>query len=62
MRNKVYTKRDRLSFGKHKGEQLIDVIVGDPHYLTWCIENIDGFELDNDAYEMYETFLEPQSA
>lgn len=53
-----YSKTDILPFGKHKDETVFSVIVHNVSYITWCIENISGFELDNDAYEFYETFLE----
>lgn len=30
-----------LSFGKHKGEKLIDVAVSDPSYIEWAKENMN---------------------
>lgn len=57
--NKQYSKSNTLPFGKHKGESIRSVIVHDAKYLEWCIENIEGFELDDEAYKMYETFLQP---
>jgi uncharacterized protein (DUF3820 family) len=42
---------DRLSFGKHNGREVWDLIEREPDYLFWCIENIKGFELDNEAFE-----------
>lgn len=44
----------RFPFGKYKGDQLWLVIDTDPGYVDWCIDNIDGFELDNEAYERYQ--------
>ena len=37
-----------------KGDPLWLVIDTDPGYIDWCIENVDGFELDNEAYERYQ--------
>jgi len=43
--------QDVFKFGKHKGEQLEDVIEDDPDYIRWCCENdIGGF--DNEAPEV----------
>ena len=36
----------KLTFGKHKGKTIEDVLEDDPRYLRWCMENIDDFELD----------------
>jgi len=27
-------------------------------YVTWCIENVGGFVLDNDTHEAYEAFAD----
>ena len=40
-------------FGKYKGDALWLVIDTDPSYIDWCIENIDGFELNNEAFQRY---------
>lgn len=42
---------DIFTFGKHKGEQLEDVIEDDPEYVEWlCQEEIVNF--DDEAYEL----------
>lgn len=46
-----------LSFGKYKSDPLWHVIETDPSYITWCIENVEGFELDNEAYDLYQKAL-----
>jgi hypothetical protein len=56
--NKYWTKTDTFPWGKHQGETLMSVIVGDVSYITWCIENVKGFVLENEAYEAYEKFAE----
>lgn len=33
---------DRMPFGKHKGEEIEDLIVDHPSYLGWLFE--DGFK------------------
>jgi hypothetical protein len=30
---------DIFKFGKHKGDQLEDVLDDDPDYIAWCVEN-----------------------
>lgn len=40
-----------LRFGKHQGETILEVLKSTPDYLWWCIDNVDGFELENEAYE-----------
>jgi len=41
---KLYTTfNQRLHFGKHKGEKLSHVLLKDPKYLKWCIQNIPNF-------------------
>jgi len=42
---------DLFTFGKHKGEQLEDVIHDYPDYIAWCCEN-NVVEFDNEALEL----------
>lgn len=42
---------DLFTFGKHKGDQLEDVIYDDPDYIAWCCENGVVF-FDDDALEL----------
>lgn len=51
---KVYGLNDRLTFGKHKDKLVKMIIRNDPEYILWCLENIDGFELDVDAEDALE--------
>ena len=48
----------KFDFGKHKGKNVAEIIENEPTYIKWCIENIDNFELDNEAYEEYECAIE----
>lgn len=42
---------DEFTFGKHKGEQLEDVIHDDPQYIEWLImEGVADF--DDEACEL----------
>jgi hypothetical protein len=45
-------------FGKYKDRMIEEICSEDPKYLEWCIENIKGFVLSNDAYKMYEESIE----
>lgn len=53
----IYKPDDTLTFGKHEGEKLEDVIVDDPTYVAWCCDEIDGFELDEEAAQLLETSM-----
>jgi hypothetical protein len=54
----VWSLEQVLPFKEHAGETVRDVIINDVDYITWCIENMDSFILDNGAYALYERFLE----
>jgi hypothetical protein len=41
-------ENDRLSFGKHRGKTLGEVIKVDPQYLIWANENVSFFQLTPD--------------
>ncbi len=40
-----------FTFGKHKNEQVEDVIEDDPEYIRWLIEN-DVVQFDDEALEL----------
>lgn len=42
--------QDEFTFGKHRGQQLEDVIEDDPGYIEWCVGN-DIVEFEEDALE-----------
>ncbi len=56
MSNKILQIDTRLTFGKYVGCTLESIIESDISYITWCIDNLDNFELSNEAYDIY-TFL-----
>ena len=37
---------------------VLQVLVEDVKYVSWCLENVSGFVLDTDAQEAYEAFKE----
>ncbi len=39
-----------MPFGKYKGEPLWWVIEADAAYVDWCLENVDGFALNDEAW------------
>jgi uncharacterized protein (DUF3820 family) len=45
----VYDLDTPLAFGKYKGRTVEDVLQCDPAYLLWAMENVDQFEVDDDA-------------
>lgn len=54
---KQYSLDSELPFGKYKGSTIEMVIYDDPKYLTWCIENIRDFVLNDEAYVLYSQEL-----
>lgn len=47
----VFRKHYTLTFGKYKGKKIEDVIEEDPKYLLWAHENIEWFQLSDEALE-----------
>lgn len=49
------TDRDtELTFGKYKGLTVGEVILYDPQYLLWAIDNLDWFDLDHKLMDEIE--------
>ncbi len=53
----VYTMQSILRFGKHKTEEISEIIINDPKYIEWCL-NEKIFELDKTSYKYFEVSLE----
>lgn len=53
-----YKLTDALKFGKHKGKLVADVIDAHPDYITWCMESVTGFTLDEEAMDAWDAALE----
>ena len=49
--NRPYRLDDEISFGKYKDDTILEIIKTDPSYLGWALENVEGFELDAEAFE-----------
>lgn len=41
-----------FGFGKYKGESYSRVILKDPTYVAWCLENVKGFSLHHSEQEL----------
>lgn len=46
----MLTLESILTFGKHKGEQVEDLIEDNPSYIRWLMENTDMI-FDEEVYE-----------
>lgn len=44
---------DTMKFGKHKGEEIEDLLYDDPSYLVWLVEE-EVVELDSEVIEQME--------
>lgn len=42
---------DTFKFGKHKGDQVEDVIEDDPDYIAYCVEK-DIVQFDEETLEL----------
>lgn len=49
--------QDTFLFGKHRNEAVEEVIVDDPSYVEWCLDEVEGFELDEEATQLLATSL-----
>ena len=46
---KEYTLETELTFGKHSGINVKQIIEGMPDYINWAILNLDHFYLDEES-------------
>lgn len=55
---------DTFTFGKHKGEQLTDVVDSDVGYVYWCACKIDWFRemLKQEHSNLYALLIKTQRA
>ena len=47
---KILTLDDKIPFGKYKGKEIWKILEDDSRYLKLCVDNLDSFELDNEAF------------
>ena len=45
----IFTLASNVTFGKYKNRPVQDVMDTDPNYFEWCIDNIEWFNLDQEA-------------
>ena len=56
----VFKLETKLNFGKYKGETIQEIIDdGNAEYLEWCMDNIEWFELDDNAGKLVDSILYP---
>jgi hypothetical protein len=51
-KSKFFAMGDTLTFGKYEDEVLDTVIQTDPTYIVWCIRNIEGFLVSEEAEDL----------
>lgn len=49
---------DKMQFGKYKGLTIQEVIEDHLHYMEWLLDEVENFELDDEAMKFYEEDLE----
>ncbi len=49
---------DKITFGKYRGDTVQEVIDNTPSYIEWALDEIDWFELDDEAMAEYEWAIE----
>lgn len=48
-KSRYFAMGDELTFGKYANEILDTIIQTDPTYIVWCIRNIEGFLISDEA-------------
>lgn len=54
----MYQLTTKLSFGKYQGKTLHRVIKQDPDYVLWALDNVDSFDIDEEATEVLNMELD----
>ena len=57
----IYGLNDQLTFGKHKGQTIRQILQSDSNYLLWCVEKLDRFAMSDEAWD-YAISLNKQFA
>ncbi len=47
-----------MTFGKYRGDTVQEVIDNTPAYIEWALDEVKGFELDDEAIAEYEWAIE----
>ena len=45
----------KFTFGKWKGKYIGEVMMIDFQYITWCIDNVPSFEMNEEENALYNT-------
>ncbi len=45
---------DKITFGKYRGDTIKEIIDNAPTYIEWALDEVDWFELDDEAMAEYE--------
>lgn len=45
---------DKMNFGKYRDDTVQEVIDNTPSYIKWALDEVNGFELDDEAMAEYE--------
>lgn len=55
----IYTLQTKINFGKYKPDDVVigELIESDPDYIAWCVENVEWFELDDEAEKELDAAL-----
>ncbi len=48
---KELTLEDIMSFGKYKGQTLMEACVRDRDYIEWCLDKISWFKMNREALD-----------
>ena len=43
-----------ITFGKYKGQYIVDLILTHIGYIMWCLDNIPWFSLDDEEQQIYD--------
>ena len=49
----IIDKKEKLTFGKYKGRTLSTIMITDPQYLLWVINDSDGKYKISDTWRQY---------
>lgn len=56
----TYGLRDIVRFGKYHGEPMEVVIRTDPSYVSWALRKMEGFNLTEDAMDLFDRICPPK--
>lgn len=56
-KTRIYALSDVFMFGKYKGLSIQTVLLQNPRYIAWCIKNVAGFMITQEAW-MYATSID----